>query len=135
MLKKRIHYTDYNGIERDEDFYFNLNRVELSDMDFSTVGGFQAFVETIVMEKDVTRILELFKEIVLKAYGKKSPDGKRFIKSQELRDEFEQTEAFVELYMELLSDADAASAFINGIVPQVVKGSEKTPTAVKLPED
>lgn len=119
MYKKTIKYTDYNGQEREEDFYFNLNKVELSDMDFSRVGGFKQFVDTIVMEKDVARIMELFKEIILKAYGKKSADGKRFIKSEELREEFQQTEAFVELYMELIQDPDAASDFINRIMPKV----------------
>ena len=119
MFKKRIHYVDYNGVERDEDFYFNLNRAELSDMDFTTVGGIKAFTDRIVMEKDVAEIMKLFKEIILKAYGKKSDDGKRFIKNQELRDEFEQTEAFVELYMELLKDADAAAKFMNSIIPRL----------------
>lgn len=117
MLKKTIKYTDYNGAQREEDFYFNLNKAELTEMELSHDGGLTTMIEKIVKEKDGKEIVKLFKDLVLKAYGVKSDDGKRFIKNDEVRDSFAQTEAYSELFIELATNADAATAFVNGIVP------------------
>lgn len=117
MLKKTVTYTDYNGAERTEDFYFNLNKAEVMEMEMSTSGGLAEMITRIVAAQDAPAIIKIFKELVLKAYGVKSPDGKRFIKSEELSIEFSQTEAYSQIFMELATDADAASAFVNGIVP------------------
>lgn len=117
MLKKTFTYTDYNGVERTEDHYFNLSKAELMEMELSTTGGLAEMINNIVAAQDAPAIVKIFKELVLKAYGKKSPDGRRFIKSQELADEFSQTEAYSQLFMELATDADAAAKFVNGIVP------------------
>jgi len=117
MLKKTITYADYNGESRTETFFFNLNKAELTEMEMSCDGGFVQMIEKIVEEKSAPRIIEIFKDLILKAYGEKSPDGKRFVKNQELRDNFSQTEAYSELFMELVMNADAASAFVNGIIP------------------
>nr|DAG61494.1 MAG TPA: hypothetical protein [Caudoviricetes sp.] len=118
MLKKTIAYTDYDGNDRKEDFFFNLNKAEIVELELGTTGGLTKTLEKIVQEKDNKRIVEYFKSIILKAYGEKSADGRRFVKSQELRDAFEQTEAYAELFMELSSDAKAAAEFISGIVPK-----------------
>lgn len=118
MLKKNIKYVDYDGNERTEDFYFNLNKAEVIELQLGTVGGLTKTLEKIVQEKDTSRIIEYFKTIILKAYGEKSADGRRFIKSQELRDAFEQTEAYSELFMELARDAKMAAVFINGVLPK-----------------
>lgn len=118
MLKKNIKYADYDGNDRAEDFYFNLNKAEVIELQLGTVGGLTKTLEKIVQEKDTSRIIEYFKTIILKAYGEKSADGRRFIKSQELRDAFEQTEAYSELFMELASDAKMAAEFINGVLPK-----------------
>lgn len=118
MLKKNIKYVDYDGNERTEDFYFNLNKAEVIELQLGTVGGLTKTLEKIVQEKDTSRIIEYFKTIILKAYGEKSADGRRFIKSQELRDAFEQTEAYSELFMELVRDAKMAAEFINGVLPK-----------------
>ena len=126
MLKKEINYTDYNGVERTEAHYFNLSKAEIMEMELSTVGGFAEMIEKIVAAQDTPSLIKLFKDIILKSYGEKSPDGKRFIKSNELATAFSQTEAYSTLYMELVTDADAAAAFINGIVPaDVAKEAEK----------
>lgn len=117
MLKKTITYTDYNGVERTEDKYFNLSKAEIMEMEMSTAGGFAEMVQGIVKAQDGPAIMKIFKDIILKSYGEKSPDGKRFIKSKELSDEFSQTEAYSDLFMELCTDAEAAAAFINGIIP------------------
>lgn len=117
MLKKKITYTDYNGVERSEDFYFNLTKAELMEMEMSTVGGFTEMVQRIVAANDAPSIIKIFKELILKAYGEKSPDGKRFIKSKEISDAFSQTEAYSQLFMELATDANAAADFVNGLVP------------------
>ena len=119
MLKKTITYTDYNNVERTEDFYFNLTKAELMEMEMGAVGGLSGMIEKIVSAKDAPAIIKVFKELVLKAYGEKSADGKRFIKSKEISDAFSQTEAYSQLFMELATDADAASKFVNGIAPNM----------------
>lgn len=117
MIKKTITYNDFNGTERTEDFYFNLTSAELMEMEMGTTGGLAEMIQRIVSAQDAPAIIKVFKDLILKAYGEKSPDGKRFIKSDELRQGFEQTEAYSILFMELATDADKASEFINGIVP------------------
>lgn len=117
MLKKTIKFVDYNGVERTEDFYFNLSKAELSEMELETPGGFSAMLQRIASAQDVPSLVKIFKELILRSYGEKSDDGRRFVKSKELSEAFSQTEAYSELFMELATNADAASAFINGIVP------------------
>lgn len=117
MLKKTITYTDYNGQERTEDFYFNLSKAEIMEMELSTVGGFGEMLQRIIAAQDSPTIVKIFKELVLKAYGEKTPDGKRFVKSDELRESFSQTEAYSNLFMELATDSKAASDFVNGVIP------------------
>lgn len=117
MLKKTITYVDYNGVERTEDFYFNLSKAEVTEMELSVEGGFSKMLEEIVKSNDNVRIIELFKQMVLKAYGEKSADGKRFVKSKEIAEAFSQTEAYSEIFMELALDEKAAAAFVNGIMP------------------
>ena len=117
MIKKTIAYTDYNGVERKEDFYFNLTKAEVMELEMSTKGGLAEMIQRIVAAQDQPAIIKIFKDLIVKAYGVKSPDGKKFIKNQEVVDDFVQTEAFSELFMELATDADAAAKFVNGIVP------------------
>ena len=119
MLKKTITYEDYNGTERTEDFYFNLNKAELVEMETAIDGGLAERINKITMTQSVPEIVKIFKELVLKAYGVKSDDGKRFIKSEELSSEFAQTEAYSNLFMELATDADKAAEFVNGILPKI----------------
>ena len=121
MLKKTITYTDYNGVERTEDFYFNLSKAEVMEMEMSTAGGLAERIQRIVSAQDAPAIIKIFKDLVLDAYGEKSLDGKRFLKVDEngnrLSVAFSQTEAYSQLFMELATDADAAAKFVNGIVP------------------
>lgn len=126
MLKKTITYTDYNGVERTEDFYFNLTKAELMEMEIGTTGGMADMIKRIIDAKDAPAIIKIFKELVLKAYGEKSADGKRFVKSEEISNGFAQTEAYSQLFMELATDADAAAAFVNGIIPNI-PGAPTTP--------
>lgn len=118
MLKKTIKYTDFNGVEREEDFYFNLTEAELAEMNFMTKGGLKEYLESIIKTQDTPAIAELFKSIINKSYGAKSLDGRKFVKSKEILDEFIYTQAYSNLYMSLLSDANAAADFINKIIPQ-----------------
>lgn len=127
MLKETITYVDYNGNERKEDFYFNLTQAELMEMEMSTSGGLAEMIQRIVAAQDAPAIIKVFKDLVLHAYGQKSPDGKRFIKNAELRDEFAQTEAYSQLFMQLATDADKAAKFVNGIVPANVEGNKPNP--------
>ena len=117
MLKKTITYTDYNGAERTEDFYFNLSKAEITEMEMGVKGGLTETITRSVAAQDSPAIIKIFKDLILKAYGVKSPDGKRFEKSEELSTEFAQTEAYSNLFMELAFDANKAAEVINGIVP------------------
>ena len=117
MIKKTITYVDYNGTERTEDFYFNLSKAELMEMEMGTKGGLTEELQRIINTQDTPEIIKVFKGLLLKSYGQKSPDGKRFIKSEELSEEFEQTEAYSQLFMELATDDKKASDFVNGIIP------------------
>lgn len=125
MLKKRIKYTDYDGNEREEDFYFNLSKAELVELELTTEGGLEQMIQKITDTRDMPKLIELFKRLILMSYGEKSENGKRFIKSKELSDAFAQTEAYSELFMELATDDKAASEFINGIVPQGLAEDER----------
>lgn len=125
MIKKTITYVDYNDVERTEDFYFNLSKAELMEIEMSTSGGLVEMINRIVAAQDAPAIIKVFKDLILKAYGVKSLDGKRFEKSDKLRTEFEQTEAYSQLFMELSTDADAASKFVNGIMPSEASAIKK----------
>lgn len=125
MLKKRIKYTDYDGNEREEDFYFNLSKAELVELELTTDGGLEQMIQKITDTRDMPKLIELFKRLILMSYGEKSENGKRFIKSKELSDAFAQTEAYSELFMELATDDKAASEFVNGIVPQGLAEDER----------
>ena len=132
MLKKTITYTDYNNNERTEDFYFNLTKAELMEMEMSTNGGLAEMINKIVASQDAPAIIKIFKELVLKAYGEKSLDGKRFIKNDDIREEFSQTEAYSQLFMELATDADAAAAFVNGLMPAGLSQEEAKKAIAEL---
>lgn len=131
MLIKPITYTDYDGVERTENFMFNLTKAELAELNLTTEGGLQAVIQKIVDSRDIPEITKWFKRIIMMAYGERSADGRRFIKSQELTEEFLQTEAYSELFIELITDEKAAAAFINGIIPQVEKSAIPAPELVK----
>ena len=117
MLKKTITYTDYNGVERTEDFYFNLSKAEIAEMELEIPGGMAANLKQITEAKDTPSLIKIFKNLILRSYGVKSSDGERFIKNQQVREEFEQSEAYSELFMELATNADSAAEFVNGIIP------------------
>lgn len=117
MLKKTITYTDYNGNTVTEDFYFHLNKAEIAEKEINTEGGYAAMLETVGKTKNGADIMRIFKEFILMSYGIKSEDGKHFRKNQEIRDDFEHSEAYSELFMELCTDAKAAVAFLSGIFP------------------
>ena len=121
MLKKTITYVDYNGTERTEDFYFNLSKAEIMEMEMGTTGGLAEMIKKVVDAKDAPAIIKIFKDLVLKAYGEKSLDGRRFIKSEALSNEFSQTEAYAQIFMELATDADKASEFVKGIIPAEIE--------------
>lgn len=119
MLIKNITYTDYDGNERNETFYFNLSKAELMELEMSIDGGWAERIQQIVNAKDVPTLSKIFKDLILRSYGEKSPDGKRFVKSSALSEAFTQTEAYSELFMELITDPNAASDFMNGILPAI----------------
>ena len=117
MLKKTISFTDYNGVERTEDFYFNLNEAELTEMQLMKEGGLREWLEKMIKSENKVEIMKMFKMIILKAYGEKSADGRRFVKSDAISEAFTQTEAYNKLFMELVSNESTMSEFVKGIVP------------------
>jgi len=132
MLKKRITYTDYNGVERTEDFYFNLSKAEIIEMQSSVEGGLSEMLKKIIDAKDTPTLVRVFKDLILKAYGEKSEDGRRFIKSKEISEAFSQTEAYSILYTELATDDKAAAAFANGIIPKDIATSGDKPALMPV---
>ncbi len=135
MLKKTIEFEDYNGLQITEDFYFNLTKAELVELQMSSKDGFAETLQKIIASSDGQQIIDHFKKIILMAYGVKSDDGRRFVKTQELRDEFSQTEAYSTLFIELATSSDAAAAFINGVIPtgMAQEAQEAQENVVELP--
>ena len=129
MLKKIITYIDYNGVERTEPFYFNLSKAELMEMELGVTGGMTEMLDKIIAAKDAPSLMKTFKEMIMKAYGVKSDDGKRLIKSEELSIAFTQTEAYSVLFMELITDDKAAADFVNGIIPNEIQAEVAAQTA------
>ena len=133
MIKKTITYEDYNGVERTENFYFNLNKAEVLEMEMGTEGGMAESIQKIIDAKDAPAIIRVFKDLVLKAYGVKSDDGRRFMKTKpdgtRYADDFSETEAYSQIFMELATDADAAAKFVNGIIPAELAQKAALPNA------
>lgn len=127
MLKKTVTYVDFDGNERTEDFFFNLTEQEIAEMELSTEGGLGNFINKAVAAKSQVELIDLFKKLILAAYGVKSADGRRFVKNDAVREDFMSTQAFSDIYMELVQDSEKASAFFNGIVP---KEKNKAPAAL-----
>lgn len=132
MYKKTIEYTDYNGTKRKEDFYFNLSKAELMEMELTTPGGMASMLNQIVDSREDTEIAKMFKRIIILSYGEKSPDGKYFNKSEEISKAFQQTEAYSELFVELASNSEAAAEFVRGIIPSDLQNELKIQPAPPL---
>lgn len=117
MIKKTITYTDYNGVDRTEDFYFNLTKAELLRMEMGVKGGMTEMMNRMIAAQDAPALIEVFEELIHKAYGVKTPDGKGFVKREEDYEAFKSTEAYSELFVELISSTEASSEFFNGVIP------------------
>lgn len=118
MYAKKIKYTDYNGNEREETFYFNLSKAELIDLEWRTPGGLENYMKHIMSMMDGQALADTFKMLIEKSYGVKDPEGRRFIKNEKVLKNFTETEAYVELYVQLATDDKAAAEFVNGIFPK-----------------
>ena len=134
MIKWPITYTDYNGETITENFYFHLNKAELTMMQFEANGAFSQYLERLISERNLKQLGIEFRNIILKSYGKKSDDGRLFRKSQALCDEFEQSEAYSALFMELLSDENKAAKFVEGILPADLHNQEAPSRTLKSAE-
>lgn len=118
MYAKTIKYTDYNGNQREETFYFNLSKAELIDLEWRTPGGLENYMKYIMSMMDGQKLADTFKMLIEKSYGVKDPEGRRFIKNEAVLKNFTETEAYVELYVQLATDDKAAAEFVNGIFPK-----------------
>lgn len=119
MIKKTVKYTDFDGNERTEDFYFHLTEAEVADWELSIEGGLSKKILAIIKSKDIRKIIQIYKELLIRSYGEKSPDGRRFIKNDAVRDDFIQTQAYSDLYMKLATDSEEGAEFIKGIMPKI----------------
>lgn len=139
MLKKTIKFIDYAGNERTEDHYFNLNKSEATKMELSTTGGLTQMIENIIAAQDNPAIIKIFEDLILKSYGKKSPDGRRFMKSEEISRDFMETEAYDQLFMELITDPKKAAAFVNGVISfnekDISKGAPQGTNITQIPQN
>ena len=127
MLKKTITYTDYDGMERTEDFWFNLSKTELTKLDAELPEGVLGVLRKIIDKQDRKALVDFIETLILRSYGEKTLDGKRFVKTPEMAGEFMQTPAYDELFMSILSDTDSQTSFINGVIPQsMAKEIEQT---------
>jgi hypothetical protein len=126
MLTKTIKATDFDGKEYEETLYFNLTESELMELELGTEGGFTKMLQNSMNKNNVPALMKAFKEILLKSYGEKSADGRRFIKSDKITEDFLNSASYDAIYMELITNADAASAFINGVVPKKLSEKAKT---------
>jgi hypothetical protein len=126
MLTKTVKTTDFDGNEFEETLYFNLTESELMELELSTEGGFTKMIQQCANKNNVPAMVKAFKDILLKSYGEKSADGRRFIKSPELTADFLNSAAYDAIFIELVTDADAASAFINGVVPKKISEKAKS---------
>ena len=133
MLKKTLTYEDFNGNQRTEDYYFNLTKAELMQMELSADGGLEATINKIIAAQNGKEIMELFKEIVLKAYGEKSLDGKTFDKSPEVKNRFLNSQAYSDIFMELATNADEPTKFFNGIIPKDIANEVKKQNIKAVP--
>ena len=128
-----VDYTDFGGIDRKEEFLFNLTEAELMDMNLSSDEGLENYLTKIIQAKDKAQLYALFKTIIRKSYGEKSPDGRRFMKSDELYKAFTETEAYSQIFMDLVTDSKKAAAFMNGIIPAKLKAKMKDVDHTTLP--
>lgn len=118
MIKKTVTYKDFDGNERTEDFYFHLTEQELTEWELSVDGGLSGVLTRIINSKDNKKIIEIFKDLLIRSYGVKTPDGRGFIKNEEVLNDFKYTQAFSDIYMELATDDKAAADFVNGVIPE-----------------
>ena len=118
MIKKRIKYEDFDSVEREEDFYFNLTKTELVKWNYSESGGLEEAVKKIIDNKDAKELLKIYDKIITMSYGVKSPDGKKFVKSEEIINDFKDTNAYDVMFIEYLSHPESFNAFIDGIMPK-----------------
>lgn len=134
MLKRDITYEDFNGNKVTETFYFNLTTNEVFDLNFDHEGGLETFIRKVIETEDVKSMIGEFRKIILGAYGVRSEDGKRFIKSDTLREEFGQTAAYDSLFTELATNENALLIFLQGIMPVVVQDNIRKLETVQLPQ-
>lgn len=125
MIKKTITYKDFNGNDRTEEFYFNLTKAETTRMEMSTAGGMAEMIQRVIAAQDAPSLIQIFEEMIQKSYGVKTPDGRGFVKRKEDLENFMATEAYSQLFMELVTDADSAAEFVNGIIPSDFSNDQK----------
>lgn len=121
MIKKTVTYKNFNDVEVTEDCYFNYTEAQLADLEMSVGGGLSATLRSLSAAQNETELYKFFRQLILGAYGIKSPDGRKFMKSKEISEDFEQTAAYNAIFMELVTDTDKAIEFVNNLIPESLK--------------
>lgn len=133
MIKEKVTYYDLFDNEVEEELFFNLNQAELTKLAYSVDGGLEKYIQETIDANDTGRLVALLETFILESYGKPSDDGRRFIKNDKLREEFRESQAYAELFMKLVSDETAATAFLEGIIPKTLKNQiESNPETKKM---
>lgn len=126
MYKITKKYEDFNGVEKTEDFYFNLTKAEIIKMELSEDGGLDKRLNRLIQTQDMKEAIKVFEALILMAYGIKTDDG-RFVKTEEARNKFVSSAAYSEIYMDLATNPEEAQKFVEGVVPKIDQSSIPAP--------
>lgn len=130
MHKEIITYNDLNGVQRTEDFYFDLSKPEIVKMQASTKGGYDVQLKSIAASLDGAKIMDFFENFISKSFGVKSEDGRRFMKSDEISRSFMETPAYEVLFEKLVTDDKYAADFVNAVMRS--KGNAAAPVVAPV---
>ena len=117
MYKITRKFEDYNGVEKEQDFWFNLSKADILKMELSEEGGMDKRLDKLVKTKDMKEAIRVFEGLLLMAYGVKTDDG-RFVKNDQVRAEFASSAAYSDIYFELATNPEAAQKFVEGVIPK-----------------
>lgn len=132
MVRREIKFTDFNGKSQTEVGYFNINKAELGKLQMRHNGTYLDYLKLLSERKKVEEMYNFVYELILDSYGEKDPEGRKFIKTPEMRTDFEQSLAFSEMIVDLVSNPDDLANFVKGIMPPdlVTGGGEIDATAL-----
>lgn len=131
MYKITKKFEDFNGVEKEQDFWFHLSKADILKMELSEEGGMDKRLDKLVKTKDMKEAIKVFEGLLLMAYGVKTDDG-RFVKNDQVRAEFASSAAYSDIYFELATNPEAAQKFVEGVIPKFEEQANKV-TSIPAP--